>query len=325
MNSDCIQFSTDTLRLSDRLPYWREAVCANLIGAQCEGVRSEPFSGSLKIAGQGSHAIAHLRASAHTAWTSPSSRRVKDFCMLYYQRTGSMRVRNAGGDFRVDPGDIYFYDSVGDHRLCFEESFDHVVFKVPRVQVQNAWPDLAHLASFVSCGHDKPLHRMIGGLLQVFTASDTQLTAKEADAVSSHVFGLFTASLRERQATVPLPKGHGRRRLLGLARDICAERIGDPGFGARQLADLLGVSRRYLDTLFEDDEAPASSIQRLRLSRCRADLESAALQTLSLSEIAYNWGFKSPSHFSAAFRKAYGQSPSAFRRQATARWLGAGD
>lgn len=52
--------------------------------------------------------------------------------------------------------------------------------------------------------------------------------------------------------------------------------------------------------------------------RLRTALERVAAPAGDLTELALDLGFSSHSHFTAAFRKAFGISPSAFRRKATA-------
>ena len=52
-----------------------------------------------------------------------------------------------------------------------------------------------------------------------------------------------------------------------------------------------------------------------RLHRCHDLLTRPELHPLSLTEIAYRMGFNSSSHFSTAFRKKYGLSPSELRKR----------
>jgi AraC family transcriptional regulator len=51
--------------------------------------------------------------------------------------------------------------------------------------------------------------------------------------------------------------------------------------------------------------------------RLRSALERVATPAGDLTELALDLGFSSHSHFTAAFRKAFGMAPSAFRRKAT--------
>jgi transcriptional regulator GlxA family with amidase domain len=58
--------------------------------------------------------------------------------------------------------------------------------------------------------------------------------------------------------------------------------------------------------------SPMEHLTTVRLQRAKADLESRTSH--SVSDVAANWGFSSPSRFAAAFRRRYGLSPSEFRR-----------
>jgi AraC-like DNA-binding protein len=59
-------------------------------------------------------------------------------------------------------------------------------------------------------------------------------------------------------------------------------------------------------------------VYRQRLESVRRDLLSPLLQDCSLAELAYSWGFRNYTHFSARFRSHFGLSPSAVRKHAIA-------
>jgi AraC-like DNA-binding protein len=62
--------------------------------------------------------------------------------------------------------------------------------------------------------------------------------------------------------------------------------------------------RRHLDT------TPMEYLRRVRLEHAHRDLAAADPAHETVSAIAYRWGFPSPSRFAAAYRHAYGVSPS---------------
>jgi transcriptional regulator GlxA family with amidase domain len=62
----------------------------------------------------------------------------------------------------------------------------------------------------------------------------------------------------------------------------------------------------------ESDRSIADHIWTTRLDGCRGELARRTDRTIS--EIAFAWGFSSSAHFSRAFRKRFGITPSAFRR-----------
>jgi AraC-like DNA-binding protein len=63
----------------------------------------------------------------------------------------------------------------------------------------------------------------------------------------------------------------------------------------------------------ELDTTIVATIRTRRLERCREDLSDPALAHRSIMEIAEHWGFGDPAHFSRAFRKQFGMTPSEVR------------
>ena len=92
------------------------------------------------------------------------------------------------------------------------------------------------------------------------------------------------------------------------------------------LSRTLGVSERALRNAFIRTYglSPCRHLRMLRLTWVRRALLSAHDQAVTVTEIAMNFGFTELGRFSADYRKAFGESPSATLRRAggppTARW-----
>jgi AraC family transcriptional activator of tynA and feaB len=55
-------------------------------------------------------------------------------------------------------------------------------------------------------------------------------------------------------------------------------------------------------------------LQARRLERCRHILANPLYGQLSISSIAFSWGFTDMTHFARRFRKAFGVLPSHYRK-----------
>ncbi len=99
---------------------------------------------------------------------------------------------------------------------------------------------------------------------------------------------------------------------LGDVFEAALRGLGAADFGARALADAVGLSPRQFRRRLADtsDETPAGLLRRLRLERAAALL---ADRSRSVKEVAYLTGFASDSGFRSAFRAAYGLSPQQYR------------
>jgi AraC-like DNA-binding protein len=109
----------------------------------------------------------------------------------------------------------------------------------------------------------------------------------------------------------------GRQRLVDRAKLVMAADLARRWTLAEIAAEVRGGSPVYLTQVFQQVEGLPLYRYQLRLRLARAlDLLG---QYDDLTALSLDLGFSSHSHFSAAFRAAYGRSPSEFRRTALRR------
>jgi AraC-like DNA-binding protein len=102
----------------------------------------------------------------------------------------------------------------------------------------------------------------------------------------------------------------GRRAAI----DLIDRSLEDTDLSPETVSRRLRVSRTTLYRLFEPDGGVAAYIRDRRLDHCFAAIAQPGARQVPISEIAYTAGFVSEAHFSRAFRKRFGLSPSAVRR-----------
>jgi AraC-like DNA-binding protein len=138
----------------------------------------------------------------------------------------------------------------------------------------------------------------------------------EAVRLGTAVLDLFTAALAGRLDR-PVPQPAGRRAMLTRVQAYIDGHLGDPALSAQGIADAHFISVRYLHRLFEPEEATVAGwVRARRLERCRRDLLDPSLRDRPVSAIAARWGMPNASHFSRAFRDAYGVPPIELRAAA---------
>src|SRR5689334_9897264 len=139
--------------------------------------------------------------------------------------------------------------------------------------------------------------------------------AMETLEAESLTLALLRRALGERTSHVAAGTA-GRQKLVDRAKLVLASDLGRRWTLAEIAADV-GVSPVYLTQVFQQVEGlPLYRYQlQLRLARALDLLGEYA----DLTCLALDLGFSSHSHFSAAFRRAYGQSPSEFQRSTRVR------
>jgi len=158
-------------------------------------------------------------------------------------------------------------------------------------------------------------------------SAEARVLMSHADTVGRAADGLSPAGARgARDALIELARGVLRQELVGAgsraaaalvraATETADARLADPGLSPSSLARELTVSLRTLHRSFaEAGEPVAAYIRRRRLERARAELAVPAGRP-DISEVALRWCFADNSHFTRAFRKQYGETPSQFARE----------
>jgi AraC-like DNA-binding protein len=84
------------------------------------------------------------------------------------------------------------------------------------------------------------------------------------------------------------------------------------------IAAAAGVSRRTVQIAFRRhlDTTPTAYLRKVRLDLAHAELLAASPEDgLTVTAVAYRWGFSSPSRFAERYRAEFGQSPSEMLRR----------
>jgi AraC-like DNA-binding protein len=117
-------------------------------------------------------------------------------------------------------------------------------------------------------------------------------------------------------ATAPPLRGddHDARAAGTIQRAISfIESNADLDIGIGEIAAATGVSRRAVQLAFRRhlDSTPTAYLRQVRLDEAHRELSAADPDgDLTVTEVAYRWGFSSPSRFAERYRVAFGCSPS---------------
>ncbi|WP_222871742.1 helix-turn-helix domain-containing protein [Nonomuraea sp. PA05] len=145
------------------------------------------------------------------------------------------------------------------------------------------------------------------------------LSASETSQLSALALALdvLTLSLADALDTEPpVPPRTGQQALTAKIHAFIQDHLGDARLAPAMIAAAHHISLRYLHRLFhEEGRTVVGWIRRQRLERCRRDLADPLLAGVPIGAVAARWGFASHTHFSRAFRGAYGLTPSAYRER----------
>jgi len=143
------------------------------------------------------------------------------------------------------------------------------------------------------------------------------LDLRDDFATEEELLGLLRHALRLdplRVASAPT------RRLIRRAKELLDAKFTTP-IQLSQVAAAVGASPAYLTDVFRRYEGVSLQryVTQLRLARALIELPHA----MDLTMLALDLGFSSHSHFTFAFRRSFGCTPSQFRRLTSGSWRSA--
>ena len=214
-------------------------------------------------------------------------------------RRGSLALYDAGRPFKlVHPG----------------RQRAHIV-TMPRALVRLDESALGRVTATLIAADDHDdaaaaLPRLAAGLIEELAVAKPAVREHFARAAAD-VVGCAVAHHVSRGPVAPGP----RQALLERIKADLEDRLADPGLTPQAIADQHHISVRYLQVLFQQQGLTVNGwVRARRLEGASLDLAGPDAHRRSVAAVAARWGFTNSSHFSRAFREAFGMSPMQWRR-----------
>jgi len=215
--------------------------------------------------------------------------------------------------------------STGDFAICTSTRPHHVDLPPPGRYLTVSIPDTL-IRRHLTCPEDVVAVRMSGarGMTSVlsnfirtfWTCRNDTIDPTVSLRMSYILLDLIAAAYSVTPQTRPehssLVAAH-RARIIAYIES----HLRDPNLNPTTVARACKITARYLHHLFTtESETVTQYIQRRRLEECARALIAAPLRTRLVTDIAFDHGFNSLTHFGRVFRHQYGLTPSEYRRTA---------
>ncbi len=304
-------FTTDAYPLHARRAAWREAMVRLRlpVAAPPETDGSSASVTSLVTTTGMEFSVVRAGAQAISGRNSDQPAAVWLAALL----EGSAVLNDGDSEAQINAGDIVFGPTGMAASLHLTTRFRLLFLTAPRLALDHRLVAPRSLR----IGHlpaTSGTNRIFSGLLRAVADSLDDLSGDQLRPVELAVTEFLVATLGT-HAVEPRGAAATRRARLHRVRQTIESLLTDPELTLTRLAEVEGVSPRYLQKLFSSEGETFTHYIRLRrLERCKLDLVSPRHGDQSISSICFRWGFNGSAHFSRAFRQQYGVSPREFRQ-----------
>lgn len=310
-------FTTENLEPSKRYAAWQGAICDVYVHVEVNAEKRSDYHGFIREARFGAVTMTDVLLSEQRIMRREQhiAKLDKDCYYVEFVQQGKINILQAGKTLLSNPSvgaifsasEAYDLECIGKVRSLYLE-IPHAEFasrfnesKIPVATTLMTGRGLGRIAAefcATLASEGAPLHEAararLGDELMDVLALALDMGDREelsGDAIAQK------ARLRSVQAWIE-------------------EHLADPNLSLEKIAKHNGVSLRHLHYLFRLTEVSASEwILDRRLQRCYDALTRPELLNLSVTDVAYRLGFRSSSHFSTAFRRKFGHSPSELRKR----------
>ncbi|OIJ95625.1 helix-turn-helix domain-containing protein [Streptomyces colonosanans] len=296
---------------ADRAEYWHEALSRTFIPLDVALLESAPAPATIT-----SHRLGALQVSlvqAGPQWVERSAGLIagggEDHLTLALQHRGTARLVQDGRQVELRPGTFAISDAGRPFAKELPEPFVFTAFHWPRSAVGVSEEDLRVLiATAFDAGTGTA--RLVATYLECLSRSADSMEPQLASRLATTALDLLAALAHERRGRFVPEAPEAALATLARVKDHILGHLGDPDLSPERIAAAHHVSVRYLHKLFRfEGVTVARWIQRQRLAMCRRDLARPAAGRATVAAVSGRWGFVSASHFSRAFRAAYGVPP----------------
>lgn len=239
------------------------------------------------------------------------------FICLNLSQSHEIGLSQNGRESSLTRGDLALLDTNAPFALEIPDRANVICTSVPRVPLERRMFALDDLVgSRISGAHGLGL--VAAQMLAASASAANGLSHERSAMLANTALDLFTAAATDQTAWPEDRNAYGnswsRQQTLRRAQAFIDAYLGCEALSPEVIARAIGISRRYLHSLFAGEGCtPMGWVLRRRLMRCRQMIEEQAPSPRRVSDIAFENGFTNVSSFNRAFKAEFGVSPTQYR------------
>lgn len=305
-------FPTADLRGNERFSYWQDVIGSHFVPTANRQLSDDSFDGSLVSIAKGAVSFSRI-SSLPIQYARVRQDDEIDQFFISLTFCAEAYVEQSGTLSRQGPGDIVLYDSARPFTCSFPKGDDQIVLSVPRALVLQHIPEVERYLNR-TLESQTPLGSLARTLLvETWQSQPTSAPVSERlnGALLDVLSGAYEAAIGARGPATEL---RHEQQVERVKRYLLAN-LERTDLTVDSIAAATHLSARTLSRLFANEDSTVMRwLWQQRLAACHQALISGRFQQVSV--VALSFGFSNLSHFSKAFKQAYGIAPQQLLRNA---------
>jgi AraC-like DNA-binding protein len=309
-------FSTDRHENADKNKIWSQTVSEAYFPLSVECRNPQSFRGTLQswalglvgLSEMACDGVMYRRNKGHFTEEKDNSLliTIPHQVDVHFQQAARHTSCGPGG-FLVEQGDMpYEFSHNSRNRLW--------VLKVPTASVQSRLGPTARLGALTFDARSGIGSYFVGSVRNTIENIDT-INGAAREMAGQHLLDLLCLSMRSDDRILDSTSSTIRAAHLQRAEQFIRDNLENPNLNSRVVAESCGISLRYLQELFAENEySVVGYIRDKRLTRCHETLKMVH-DTSTMAQIANKWGFYDQAQFCRHYRNRFGCTPSETRKQ----------
>lgn len=311
-------FSTEQVPPERSLRWWQEALSEVYYNLEVYSPHSEGIRGKLTEYDIGSVSLSRFVSEEQRVFRTRARIAMDgdDSFVIVMPDNGPMFYSQAGRSGFRQPGQHVLVSTQHFYELSSPDNYSNLTVKVPGALLRQKFPQAEdHLSSAYTA--DPNLVSIFRSFAKWMVEQHGIMPEQVAQGFSDQLIDLLVAVLESEKRggeDCASPAVVGLRQRIGR---YLTERLCDPELTPARVAETFGISPSYLHRVFRPAGMPIGRwITAHRLQRGYEMLALPRYAGHSVAQIAYAVGFTSQAHFSEAFRRQFGVTPSTVRSRA---------
>lgn len=309
-----VAFSTDAFAERERLSAWREAFCRRFAKLDAEPLPDIPFRARIAMRIMPDLVIA---SGSGTVRKTERTRELladgNDTLVFQIANCANMATQ-CGREVRAAAGEGILLSNADVGSAAFETEQSVLVLNLPRAVLRASLGD-PDAVLIRPVPNDNEALRLLKAYLAAIEREPAPTSEELQRALAAHVHDLVALALGATTDAAEIARTRGvRAARLHAAKAYVMRHLGRESLSAAVVAAHLGVTRRYIHMLFENEGRSFTEfVLNERLAAAHRMLTAPRHAGDTITTIAYSAGFADLSHFNRSFRRRYGCTPSDVR------------